>query len=150
LFDSASRDKLRQAYAEAWNKHCAGSLLTPLEAIIVDVIGWHPEYQFAVSESGAALEFEPWAGEGNAPENPFLHMALHIAVREQLSIDRPPGVRDIHRRLEARYGDRHRADHMMMEALAETLWNAQRTGLPPDEAVYIGLARALVESSRQG
>jgi hypothetical protein len=113
--------------------------LTPLEATIVDVVGAHPEYQALVSDQQAAVSFEP----SIAPdaENPFLHMGLHLAVRDQLVVDRPPGVRAVHRLLQARYGDLHRAEHVLMEALGETLWQAQRDGHPPDEASYLALAR---------
>jgi hypothetical protein len=138
MFDSHSRDSLRQAYADAWRKFHAGSPLTPLEALIVEVVGLHPEYQPVVNDANTALAFAPSAESG---ENPFLHMGLHLAVREQIAIDRPPGVRDLHRRLQARHGDAHDAEHTLMDALAETLWDAQRSGRPPDEARYLDLAR---------
>ena len=144
-FDSHTRDQLRQTYAEAWRKHLAQSPLTPLEAMITDVIGAHPEYQALVSDSEAAIGFEPGASMGG--ENPFLHMGLHLAVRDQLSIDRPPGVRELHRLLRARYGDGHRAEHALMEALGETLWQAQRDGRPPDQDSYLALARRHLETS---
>ena len=102
------------------------------------MIGVHPEYQAVVAHSDAAQAFES-AADG-AVENPFLHMGLHIAVREQLSIDRPPGVRDLHRQLAARF-DAHDAEHILMQALGETLWQAQRSGRPPDEIQYLDLAR---------
>jgi hypothetical protein len=137
-FDSYTRDQLRQSYAEAWRKQLAGLLLTPLEAMIAETIGLHPEYQPMIHDADAALAFEP--NSTQAAENPFLHMGLHIAVREQLSIDRPPGVRDLHRGLLSRYGD-HDAEHVLMEALAETLWEAQRAGRPPDESQYLARAR---------
>jgi Domain of unknown function (DUF1841) len=139
VFDGYTREQLRLSYAEAWAKHLAGVPLTALQAQIADVIGAHPEYQGVVSDADAALSFEP--GSSGVAENPFLHMGLHLAVREQLSIDRPPGVRDLHRQLQARYGDPHGAEHALMEALGETLWQAQRNGLPPDEAQYLSLAR---------
>jgi hypothetical protein len=41
-FDSYTREQLRQTYAEAWRKHLAHSPLTPLEAMIADVVGLHP------------------------------------------------------------------------------------------------------------
>ena len=145
MTDSHSREQLRQAYFEAWSKHRAGFLLTPLEAMIVDVIGLHPEYETVIRGADAAAEFEVPAGGGHAAENPYLHMALHIAVREQAAIDRPPGVRDMRRRLEALHGSVHPADHVMMQALAETLWNAQRTGQPPDEASYLHRVRACLQ-----
>jgi hypothetical protein len=145
MFDSYTREQLRQTYAEAWRKHCARLPLSPLEAMIVDVIGAHPEYESAVSSADAALSLGPNAASGI--ENPFLHMGLHLAVREQLSIDRPPGVRELHRLLQARHGDLHRAEHVLMDALGETLWQAQRTARPPDEGYYLALARRHLESA---
>jgi hypothetical protein len=139
VFDSYTREQLRLSYAEAWAKHLAHSPLTPLEALICDVIGSHPEYQGIVGDLQAALSYEP--GASGAEENPFLHMGLHLAVREQLSIDRPPGVRDLHRELQARLANAHAAEHALMEALGETLWQAQRAGRVPDEALYLALAR---------
>jgi hypothetical protein len=143
VFESHTREQLRQSYVDAWRKHLAGALLTPLEAMIVAVIGAHPEYQGTVADEGAAATFEPDASGGG---NPFLHMGLHLAVREQLSIDRPPGIRELHRHLQARLGDSHGADHGLMEALAETLWQAQRSGRPPDEGDYLTLARRRLEA----
>jgi hypothetical protein len=139
MFGSHTRDQLRLSYSEAWRKQLAGSPLTPLEAMIADVIQWHPEYQAVIHDAEAALALEPNAA--HATQNPFLHMGLHMAVREQVSIDRPPGVRDLHRRLQVRYGDLHGAEHVLMDALAETLWEAQRAGRPPDETHYLALAR---------
>jgi hypothetical protein len=135
---------LRKAYADAWAKHLARSPLTPLEAMITDVVAAHPEYQPIVGDAEAALAFEP--GTAETAENPFLHMGLHLAVRDQVAIDRPPGVRELHRALQARHGDVHRAEHALMEALGETLWQAQRAGRPPDEGFYLALARRRLEA----
>jgi transposase len=145
LFDSYTREQLRQTYADAWRKHLAHSPLTPLEAMITDVVGVHPEYHAVVGDREAALTAAPDAS-GNS-ENPFLHMGLHMAVREQVSIDRPPGIRELHRQLQARHGDPHRAEHMLMEALGETLWDAQHAGRPPDEGRYLDLARRRLEDA---
>jgi Domain of unknown function (DUF1841) len=139
LFEGQSRDQLRLAYAQAWAKHLARSPLAPLEAQIVDVIAAHPEYQRIVADADTAIGFEQ--NTSLAADNPFLHMGLHLAVREQLSIDRPPGVRELHGRLQARYGDAHLAEHALMEALGEELWKAQREGRAPDERHYLALVR---------
>jgi hypothetical protein len=138
-FDAQSRDQLRRSYAEAWAKHLAGTPLSPLEAMICDVVGLHPEYQGLLANPLAAAAFEPHA-HGDA-DNPFLHMGLHIAVREQLSVDRPPGIRDLHRQLQAKHRGPHDAEHALMEALGETLWQAQRDGVAPDAERYLSLAR---------
>jgi len=139
VFDNHSREQLRRAYAEAWAKHLTHSPLTPLEALITDVIGAHPEYQGILANADTAIAFEQNAAGG--AENPFLHMGLHLAVREQLSIDRPPGIRDLHGQLQARFGHAHLAEHALMEALGEELYAAQRSGQAPDEKQYLVRAR---------
>jgi hypothetical protein len=139
LFDGYSRDQLRRAYAQAWAKHLARAPLAPLEAQIADVIEVHPEYQNIVADADTAVGFEQTSTL--AAENPFLHMGLHLAVREQLAIDRPPGIRALAGQLQARHGDAHGAEHVLMEALGEELWTAQRDGRAPDEKHYLVLAR---------
>jgi hypothetical protein len=143
-FGGYTREQLRSSYAEAWRKHLARVPLTPLESLIADVIAHHPEYQPLVGDAQAVQAFDP--SPGTATENPFLHMGLHLAIREQLSIDRPPGVRQIQQALTARLGDGHDAEHVLMEALAETLWEAQRGGQPPDERRYLDRARARIKA----
>jgi hypothetical protein len=138
-FDAYSREQLRQSYADAWKKRRTRSLLTALEALIADVIELHPEYQPMLEHPERALEFEVPAGHSH--DNPFLHLGLHLAVREQAAIDRPPGVRELLALLQARRADLHDGEHELMQALAETLWEAQREGRAPDEQHYLGLAR---------
>jgi hypothetical protein len=145
LFNSYSRDQLRLAYSQAWTKHLSREPLSPLEAQIADVIELHPEYQPVIADADSAIAFEQNAA--GATDNPFLHMGLHLAVREQLSIDRPPGIRDLHRQLQARYGDVHMTEHVLMESLGEELWRAQRDGRAPDESRYLALARGRLTPS---
>jgi hypothetical protein len=126
-----TREQLRQSYADAWRKYLTRAPLTPLESLITDVIALHPQYHSVFADSAGGVRHEPVAAD--IRENPFLHMGLHIAVREQIAIDRPPGIRDLHRALEVRLGNEHGADHALMEALAETLWEAQRGRPPPQD-----------------
>ncbi len=143
-FSAYSRDQLRQSYADAWRKYRARSPVTPLESLIADVLVLHPEYHALVQDSSGALAFDPTSG--GPQENPFLHMGLHLAVREQISIDRPPGVRALLESLKIRLGDAHEAEHALMESLAETLWEAQRSGRAPDEGRYLELAARRLDS----
>ena len=80
-----------------------------------------------------ARDWTPEQGE----TNPFLHLQMHIAVAEQLSIDQPPGIRAQFERLREARGDEHAALHALVECLGETLWQAQRGGGPPDAATYL-------------
>ena len=79
-------------------------------------------------------DYSPDAGE----VNPFLHLSLHLAVEEQLSIDQPPGIRAHFERLRAARGDEHAALHAVIDCLGEVIWQAQRQRTPPDAQVYLG------------
>jgi hypothetical protein len=141
VFDTQSRDQLRRAYIEAWRKHREGIPMEPLEAQIADVVALHPEYQAALERSDAVLDrdYSPEGGQSN----PFLHMGLHLAVRDQLSTDRPPGIRAAFEALAARMNDPHEAEHRIIECLAEALWEAQRASRMPDEQAYLRRVQGL-------
>lgn len=140
FFADQGREQLRQMYFEAWRKHRERSPLQPVEAQIVDVLALHPEYH-AVVDNSAALD-KDWSPEGGST-NPFLHMGLHLAVRDQIVTDRPPGIRAIFHTLAAHSTSPHEAEHKMIECLAAALWNAQRSGLPPDENAYLAELKKL-------
>jgi len=136
---SQNRDQLRQFYCEVWRKHGAGLALEPLEGQIRDVILLHPEYHSLLGNPEQALgrEYLPEFGA----TNPFLHMGLHLAIHEQLSTDRPAGIRALVIGLRSRWTDMHALEHQMMECLAESLWRSQRDGIPPDEVEYLDCLR---------
>ncbi len=139
FFDTQSRDQLRAAYIDAWRKRREGLPMAPLEMQIADVVELHPEYQRALEDPDNVLDrdYSPEGGQSN----PFLHMGLHLAVRDQLATDRPAGVRQAFDALIRKAGTTHDAEHELIECLAETLWEAQRSGLPPDEQAYLVRAR---------
>ncbi len=128
-------------YLGAWRKFSAKQPLEPLEAQLAAVIAEHPEYIPFLESGDSALgaDFTPEGGQGN----PFLHMGLHLAIREQVATDRPKGITTIHQRLTAKLGDAHAAEHTMLEPLAETIWEAQRNGILPDEQRYLERLKAL-------
>ena len=138
----SDREGMRRTYVDAWSKSRAGQPLEPLGRLLAGIIAEHPEYH-ALLESPDALarEFPPEAGRSN----PFLHMGLHVAIREQLATDRPPGLRGLYAALLPRFADAHALEHALMECLAETLWDAQRAGAAPDEARYLARVRRLAE-----
>jgi hypothetical protein len=137
----SDRDAMRRVFVEAWRKAEAGEPLQPLERLIAEVVAEHPEYHRFLSrdDAGIGRDFPPELGE----TNPFLHMGLHLSIREQLSVDRPPGVAALYRRIRLRTGDAHAAEHRIMDCLAQGLWEAQRSGAMPDEARYLDCLRVL-------
>lgn len=139
------RDGLRAFYLEAWRKRRERLPAEPLEVQVADVIAEHPEYHALLQDRDAALGGD-WTPESGA-SNPFLHMGLHLALREQVSTDRPAGIAALHRALVARVG-RHEAEHLMAERLAQAIWQAQRNNSAPDEVSYMETLRALERAQR--
>ena len=136
---SPSRDQSRRFFIDAWRKQGQGQPLTPLEQLAAELVRIHPEYHALLGGSEAALARE-WTPEQGVT-NPFLHLSLHLAIEEQLSIDQPPGLRAIFDALLARHGERHPALHEVLECLGETIWRAQRDQAAPDGVAYLDCLR---------
>jgi hypothetical protein len=135
-----SRDQLREMYRSAWRKFKTQQTLSPLDKQIVAVISEHPEYRVIVESAAADLaNYSPRSGQ----LNPWLHMGLHLAIREQVATDRPAGIADVHARLARQAGGAHEAEHRMLDTLATAMFDAQRSGKPPDENVYLEHLRSL-------
>ena len=131
MFDP-SREQVRDTFFSAWRKYRAGEPLAGIETIALEVILAHPEYHALLADA------ERYRDQDYADEpNPFLHMSLHVALEEQLSIDQPPGIRARFEQLIMRTGERHEALHEAIECLAETVWRASRDHAPPDAQAYL-------------
>ncbi|MBX9963070.1 MAG: DUF1841 family protein [Burkholderiales bacterium] len=128
-----TRDQARDLFFETWRKYRAGQPLEGLEKLVVGVLTEHPEFH----EMLDAPERYKRADYDGARTNPFLHLSLHLAVEEQLSIDQPPGVRAAHQQLVARHGSEHEARHHVMACLVETLRDAQTRGGTFDTPRYL-------------
>jgi len=133
------RNELRKMYVDAWAKRCENLPLSPLETQIADVIELHPQYHADVTGSDLEREYSPDGGQ----TNPFLHMGLHLGIREQVSTNRPAGIAAVYQAVATKLGDVHAAEHEMIECLAETLWEAQSANRPPDEIKYLERLRRL-------
>jgi hypothetical protein len=129
-----SRDQVRNFFCTSWRKHRARAILEGAEVTAVDLILRHPEYHALLDDPDAALsqEFAPEGGQ----MNPFLHLSLHLAIVEQVSIDQPPGIRAAFTTLRSRLDD-HAAEHAILECLGETIWRAQRQSREMDAAHYL-------------
>ena len=112
---SPTRDEARRFLVDAWRKYREGQPLTPLEQIAVTLIAKHPEYHAVLEQPDRHLA-RAWTPE-QGETNPFLHLQMHIAVAEQLSIDQPPGIRTQFERLREARGDEHAALHALVECL---------------------------------
>ena len=134
-----TRSQARDFFFSAWAHYRAGSPLSDLERIAVEIIALHPEYHALLDarERYAERDYIPEEGQ----TNPFLHLGLHLGIAEQLGTDRPAGIRAEFDRLAKKRGDAHAALHDVLECLGETMWQAQRAGTPPDTFAYLDCLR---------
>lgn len=136
-----SRDQARRFFFDTWRQYRDGTALQPLQRIALEIMLLHPEYHALLAQPDAYVDRDYTPDSGAM--NPFLHLSLHLAIAEQLSIDRPPGVKAAFERLVDGGAERHDALHVLLECLGETLWQAQRLGRMPDEQAYLDcIARA--------
>ena len=133
-----SREQVRLFFCDAWRKHRDRLPLDGAEVTAADLIEEHPEYHALLDKPEFAVEqeFTPEGGQ----MNPFLHLSLHLAIADQISIDQPPGIRAAYDALRKRL-DVHDAEHALMECLGETLWRAQREGGAMDGEGYLECVR---------
>ena len=128
---STEREEMRKVFFEAWRKHGLQLPVEPLEGQLIDIMLLHPEYHSLLTQP------ENFQAEDFPEANPFLHMSLHLAIREQVGTNRPLGIKEIHHKLTHKFQDLHAEEHHMMDCLADVLWQAQQSGKVPDERVYL-------------
>ncbi len=133
-----SREQVRQFFCESWRKHRERLILEGAEATAADLIIEHPEYHGLLENPQTAIEqeFTPEGGQ----TNPFLHLSLHLAIAEQVSIDQPRGIKAAYFALRQKM-DVHDAEHAIMDCLGETLWRSQRDKAPMDGEAYLDCVR---------
>ncbi|MFZ5594646.1 MAG: DUF1841 family protein [Pseudomonadota bacterium] len=129
------RNQMRRVFFESWRKYRNGLPLEPLEDAIASAIREHPEYHAILEDEEISLHKDYLPEMGQA--NPFLHLAMHLAIREQITTDRPAGIRGMRQQLLNRLHDPHEVEHQMAECLAEIIWQAQRNQTAPDEIAYL-------------
>lgn len=135
-----SRQQVREFFHQAWQKHQSHTVLTPLESMAVEIVQMHPEYHDMLSDPDSRdADYTVEAGQ----TNPFLHMSMHLAINEQLSIDQPPGICASYDSLCQGVAP-HEAVHIIMEALGEVIWEAQRLNRPFDSQHYLELIQRRV------
>ena len=145
MFYSDNVQDSRQMFFSSWQNYKQKQSLTPLEKQIVDVILDHPEYHSIFNQHNTYLDknYFPEMGE----TNPFLHMGLHLAIREQIATNRPQGITEVYAALLQSTQNNLEIEHIMMEQLAECLWLAQRNKQFPDEQLYLNQLNNLIGKS---
>ena len=135
---SSDRSAQRKFLAKSWEKYKANQLLEPLELQLAKIIEKHPEYQGIINN----LDTEYFPEQGKI--NPFLHINLHLSLQDQLSLDQPKGIKKIYNSLVKKIKDTHRVEHIMMEQIAEMIFNSQKNNKPMDQEQYLRSLKELI------
>lgn len=142
VFGSSPQDT-RPLFFLSWKKYQQKQPLTALEQQLVAVMLDHPEYHAYFDGSASAVAFASGLG-GIEHDNPFLHMGLHLALRDQVSLDRPAGIASIYHTLLLQQPGAHQVEHLMMEVLAACLWESNRSQRIPDDTAYLNACKELI------
>lgn len=126
-----NRTQMRQVFLDAWQKRQNPILLSPLEQQILSVIEAHKEYESILNDPDILDK------DYRTDNNPFLHMSLHLGIIEQITTNRPSGIRNLYQKAYHRLHDEHEVQHVFMEVMAEVIYDAQKKGALPDELIYL-------------
>jgi hypothetical protein len=136
VFYTQDRTQQRQFLANAWQKFLDKEVLDPLETQLTQVIEMHPEYHALINN--IELNYFPEQGE----VNPFLHINLHLSLKEQLSINQPLGIQQYYQKILNKVKDPHEVEHRMMDCIAEMIFSSQKNNTPMDHQAYIRCLKA--------
>ena len=125
-----NRQQMLEVYCTAWHKNKTNQQLTSLEKQVVSLIAEHPEYHdlFELPVPELEKKLSDWPLE----ENPFMHLSLHMSLREQIQINQPAGIRDCYKKLTDKTKSHHETEHQMFPALVETIFEQQHLEPTPD------------------
>ena len=137
-----TREEVRRFFCDTWQKKTDGQILDPMQTLASDWMEQHPEYHSLLTNPEGAIEqdYTPERGE----TNPFLHLSMHLSISEQISIDQPPGIKQIAESLSQKLGSMHAAQHQMMDCLGQVMWEAQRERKPLNPENYLEALKRLI------
>jgi hypothetical protein len=131
-----NRSDYREVFFSVWKKiNNKQAISDAMESIIAQIIKQHPEYNDTLSDYDKFIEkdYSPEMGDSN----PFMHMSMHIAITEQLMTDQPQGIKSLYQQLCTKLQDKHNAEHLIMECLANMIWESQKQQSMPDMNKYL-------------
>lgn len=137
-FGNSPKD-MRSFFYSSWDKYKQKQRLSTLEQQLVSIILDHPEYHCIFddpSQSETLLN--------SFTENPFLHLAMHLTIRDQITLKKPPEVSTIFHKLQQKHGDSHIVEHLLMEPLARYLIQLQQSTTPPSITDYVSACQELL------
>ncbi len=134
MFQPSATD-VRRFFCSVYDKARTGQTMEAIETLASLWIDEHPEYHAVLADMPGALARSGL--DGDAANNPFLHLSMHLSISEQCSIDQPRGIRQAVQLLTHRRDSLHLAHHEVMECLGQMLWDSQQNAQPPAGAAYL-------------
>ena len=114
-----------------------------MEKQVVAVIQTHPEYHALLENERNLLAF---VAEEDKP-NPFLHLGLHLVIRDQVSTNRPEGITSIYKQLHQHFASAPlEAEHFIMDHLGQCLWKANYHQTAPDYNAYLQTLQLAIDA----
>lgn len=128
-------------FYDTWQQYKNNMPLEGSQTIILDIIQMHPEYHPVLEDQDQYLDkdYLPEFGE----TNPFLHMAMHISVIEQIQTDRPMGIKLCYEQLNIKTQNPHHNQHLICDCLGKLLLEAQQSEQGLDEKNYLSCIQNL-------
>src|SRR5258706_15888902 len=95
-----SPEEVRRFFCDVYARSRQGRPLDALQTLAAGWIDAHPQYHADLADADAAVARVYDGRDGR--ENPFLHLAMHLSISEQCSIDQPRRIRQAVELLAAR------------------------------------------------
>jgi len=134
----------REYFCRIWSGAKEGKIeaFTSEERKLVSIMFEHPEYrrQFEMIDSVGDHGIDP------APEaNPFIHVAMHSVIENQLASKKPIEVYQFYLALRKKKLNHHDALHLLMAIMAPLIFKVVRSHEAFDEGYYVRLLRKFME-----
>jgi hypothetical protein len=68
-----------------------------------------------------------------------------LALREQLSIKQPAGIKETYQKLLDIHKDPHQVEHLMMDCIAQMIFISQKNNAPIDKDAYLGCLKKQIK-----
>jgi hypothetical protein len=132
-----NRERIHSIWELAKNGNL--DILTGEEGRYAEVMLEHEEEyfnQFEMADLTYNYQYDP-----DTEENPFLHIALHVVVENQLEAGQPTEVYQFYDSMRKRKCSHHDAIHLIAALLAPLIVIALQRNGAPDEELYRSLLR---------
>lgn len=112
--------EFRLQFIRAFQSYLEKKTLTPLENQMIECILLHPEYHLFLKDESYVDTVFNTETHGS---HPFLHLAFHLGLNEQITTNRPAGIRSLFNQYKAKIKEPHEAMHHFMEILMFAMHN---------------------------